>query len=341
MIRTKTTLVIGSGAGEELDLPGSADLLSRILQALDFARLGSDLQTDDMSSFAKLIEAHAKKTKVDPMDMMAAAERIRTSGRIADTFECVMEQHAHDPHALAVAKLAIAQFTLLAEARSPLQRKVENDGDLPMRGTENWLYQFGKLVTAGVPRDQAGKCLDNLAIVNFSRDRSLEHFLPFMMATAFSMNLKEARALVGEKLNIAHPLGSVGRLPWEPDELPAAEWGDLTTDVVHSVVPVLDTASGRMKHKDYVTGLRKAVSGSRRLVFLGFSWHPREMDFLFDGPLDKQPDVLASAYGMPEPVKLAATRMMQDRAGMRADKLGLVDMRNFELLREFSLFLQS
>jgi hypothetical protein len=341
MIRTKTTLVIGSGAGEELDLPGSADLLGRILQALDFARLGSELQTNDMALLAKLIEAHAKKIKTDPMDMMAAAERVRTSARIADSFESVLEQHAHDKQALAVAKLAIAQFTLLGEARSPLKRKAESDGELPMRGTENWLYQFGRLVTSGVPNGKIETCLDNLAIVNFSRDRSLQHFLPFMMTTAFGMSLKESRQLVGEKLNIAHPLGSVGRLPWEPDELPSAEWGEYDVEVMQAVIPAIDAASERMKHKEYVTGLRKAVAGSRRLVFLGFSWHPREMEFLFDGPLEKQPDVLASAYGMPEPVRLAATRMMQDRAGMRADKLGLVEMRSFELLREFSLFLQS
>ncbi|TIX52013.1 hypothetical protein [Alteraurantiacibacter aquimixticola] len=340
MIRTKTALVVGPGAAGEIDLPDAREMLGRTVQALDFRRLGSDLETDDMKTLAARIEAYAIETKVKHHELMEAAEKVRTAARIADSIDLVLEQLAHDPHASSVIKLAIATFTLQAESRCSLQAEPMVEGDLPLRGSENWLFQVGRIITNGVPRDEAARCLENLVIVSFNRDRSLEHFLPHMIGMAFGMTLVEARELVSERLNITHPLGVAGHLPWATGK-GGVEWGETEPSDLKQLVASIDSASERKEHKEYLAGLRQTIAASPRIVFLGFDFHPQDVEFLFDQPLERQPDVLGTACAMSEAMEDAITRMLQDRAALRPDRLGLLDMRCFELLREFNLFLES
>ncbi len=56
MIRTKTTLVIGAGAGAEIELPDRRELLNKVAQGFDFSRLGTELQTRDMQILASHFE---------------------------------------------------------------------------------------------------------------------------------------------------------------------------------------------------------------------------------------------------------------------------------------------
>ena len=106
----------------------------------------------------------------------AAALRIRTAAKLGGSIDAILEQHNNDPMILLCGKLAIAHFICQAEAKSTLRQTPRIEGDLPLQGTEIWLYQMATLITAGVPRRQAERCLDDLTIISFNYDRSLRAF---------------------------------------------------------------------------------------------------------------------------------------------------------------------
>lgn len=342
MIRTKTTLVIGAGAGLEIELPDKREMLGKIAGGFDFARLGSDLQTRDMVMLARHFEKFGRQIGATREKLMEAGQNIRVSAKISSSIEAVLEQHNINPLVMAAGKLAIVYYTLQSEARSPLMVEPRDVGDLPMRGAENWLFQLGRLVTSGVPRNMAEKAFENLSIVNFNYDRSIQHYLPFVVSMAFGMTLVEARELVGAKLNVIHPFGSAGRLPWEPGERPDVEWGSEDPSNLGNLATEVLTASERMRNRQYVTGIHAALAGSRKIVFLGFDFDPQAIDFLFDYSLSHDPDILAAVQGMNQPSQLAAFRMLKRRAGIADDGLiSILDTRCYQLMRDYALFLES
>lgn len=342
MIRSKTTLVIGPGAGLEIELPDKRELLTKMAAGFDFARLGSELQTRDMVLLARHYEKVARRIGTTEEKLRDGGQRIRTSARVGYSVDAVLEQHCDDPSVMAAGKLALIYYVLQAEARSPLMLEPRDPGDLPLRGSENWLFQLGRLVTSGVPRNQAEKAFENLSIINFNYDRSVQHYLPWVVSMAFGMTLGEARQLVGAKLNITHPFGNIGRLPWEPGERPDVEWGNEDPWNLQNLIKEVQTGSERMRNRQYVTGVQSALAGSKKIVFLGFDFDPQTIDFLFDYTYSHDPDVIAAVQGMNEPSLRAISRLLRRRTGIEDESLiSVLDMRCFQFMRDYALFLES
>ena len=342
MIRSKTTLVIGPGAGIEAELPDKRELLAKMAAGFDFSRLGTELQTRDMILLARHFEKVARRMGATEEKLREAGQRIRTSARVGTTVDAVLEQHSGDTMAMAAGKLALIYLVLQSEARSPLLLEPRDAGDLPLRGSENWLFHLGRLITSGVPRNQAEKSFDNLNIISFNYDRSVQHYLPFVVAMAFGMTLGEARQLVGAKLNITHPFGNVGRLPWEPGERPDVEWGNEDPWNLQNLVKEIHTGSERMRNRQYVTALQSALAGSKKIIFLGYDFDPQTTEFLFDYTYSHDPDVIAVVQGMNEPTQRAVTRLLRRRTGIEDEALvSVLEMRCFQFMRDYALFLES
>ncbi len=342
MIRSKTTLVVGAGAASELELPDGADLLVRISQSFDFQRLGTDLQTPDMVALATVFEKVAPKLDTKPGRLQQAAQTIRMAARVCNDIEAILEQHGHDPLVQAAGRLAIVYFTLQAEAASPLDEEPRDPGDLPLRGTENWLYHFARTVVNGVPRAKAENCFDNLSIINFGYDRSIEHYLPWVLQMSFGMSLGEAQALVAEKLNVVHPFGQVGRLPWQKGNGAATEWGAEKPAKFDQLAACLHNASARMDDRTFKQTLRGEMAKGRRLAFLGYDFQPLSTAMLFEQAMGHNPDVLVALpqKGMATPVAVAP--VLKRTMGVSDDSLLCVNVGHpWRMLRDFALFLES
>lgn len=342
MIRSSTTLIVGAGASCEIELPDGRELLSRMAQGFDFARLGTQVQTRDMQTFAALFERLGPDLDASRQQLIEAGETLRTAARIGSSIDAILEQLGDDPGTLAVGKLAIVHYILQAESRSPLLPEPRDPGDLPLRGQENWLFQLGRMITSGVPRTRAEDCFDNLFIICFNYDRSIQHYLPYVLEMAFAMPLDEARQLVGARLSIVHPYGNAGRLPWEPGEGANVDWA------VHEPENILDLSRGivtfgeRMQDRALVTGVRAAIAESSRLCFLGFGFDPMNMAFLFDKPLDRDPDMMATVTGLADQAREAVLRLLERRTGLARDgRISLSDTRCYQFMRDNALFLES
>ncbi len=342
MFRTKTTLVVGSGAGYEIEMPDGRELLAKIAQGFEFARLGTELQTRDMVMLSRHFEKFGRQLGANQEKLQDAAAAIRTASRVSNSIDAILEQHSTSPLVQAVGKLAIVYYTLQAEARSPLAVEPRDPGDLPLRGNENWLYQLGRMIVGGVPRAKAEQCFDNLSIISFNYDRSIQHYLPWVVHMAFGMSLGEARQLVGAKLKIIYPLGNAGRMPWEQGETPDVDWGVEEPWNLHALIKEVRTGTEMRTRPQLAQRIISEIASGKRLVFLGFGFDPLHTSLLIDYSLSHDPDVLVSVTGMTDTPKAAVFRTLKRLTGVEDDSLiSIHDVRPFQMLRDYSLFLES
>lgn len=345
MIRTRTAIIVGAGASCELQMPSGAELISRLVQAYDFARLGTDAQSRESVMLARHLAKQGERTGHDFNAMMQAAQRLRAAARVGRSIDTVIDQYDHDPQVVAAGKLAIAFLVGQAETRATLRDAPRLPGDLPLLGKpeETWLYWLGQLFTAGLPRSQLEAAFRNVTFVSFAYDRSLEHFLPFALSMAYGMHLREAQDIVSRNLLVYHPYGVVGRLPWQAGQDAHAEWaGSDQAWNIQAIAGQIRTHAERVADRDYVARLRRSIAEAKRIVFLGFGYHPQNLDLLFDRTISHNPEVLASVHGVPASSHALLARQLKKVCGLEHDDLlTLSDQRAWEVLRDNALLIEA
>lgn len=345
MIRTRTTLVIGAGASCELQMPTGDDLLARVVAGYDFSRLGTPAQSRESQILIRHLMKQAERMGSEHMEMVQASQLLRNAARVGTAIDTVLEQLDHDPMATACGKIAIAFHIGQAETRATLREAPRQPGELPLLGKpeECWLFWLGQLLTSGLPRTRLERAFEDLTIVNFNYDRSIEHFLPHALVMAYGLDLKDARTIVGERLQIIHPYGTVGRLPWQPGQDAQAEWaGSEQPWNIHAIAGQVRTHAERMADQPSLHRLRQAIGSAKRLVFLGNAYHPRNLELLFDRTISHNPEVLATAHGLSPANRMAATRLLIRNCGLdQDDLLTMTESRAWETLRDNMLQLES
>lgn len=345
MIRTRTVMVVGAGASCELQMPSGAELLSRVVQGLDFSRLGTESQSRESVLLARHLAKQAERMGRDQRDVFTAAQSLRNAARIGKSIDAVIEQHDHDPLVVACGKIAIAFFMGQAETRATLREAPRVAGELPLLGKpeETWLYWLGQIFTNGLPRSKLERAFADLAIVSFTYDRSIEHYLPFVLTMAYGLTLKEAQEIVANNLVIHHPYGTVGRLPWQTGQDAQAEWaGSEQPWNIHAIAGQIRTHGERMAEREWIGRVRRSVAEAKRIVFLGFGFHPQNLDLLFDRTISHNPEVLASVHGIPESNHAMLARQIRKLCGLEYDDLLTIEnARAWEVVRDYALMLES
>lgn len=342
MIRSKTTIIVGAGASAELQMPSGLELIGRVAQGFDFSRFGTEMQSRDSVMLGQYLSKLGSRLGSSEEKLTQAADRIRIACKLCSSIDNLLEQYSDDPLITACAKLAVVHYISQAEAKSILRLTPRVPGDLPVQGADNWLYQLAMLVTSGVSRSRVEKCFDDLTIISFNYDRSIEHFMPHALVMAYGMSLKEAQQLVNLKLHVIHPYGTIGRLPWQGGDQPDSEWATERPWNIHNLASNIRTASEAQRDQMSLRTIRAAVSNAKRLVFLGFGFQPQNIDLLIDYGLSHDPEVMATTWEMSPLIKDMVLRMLRRKTGIEKDELiMMVDQRAFDLIRNFMMLLES
>ncbi len=342
MIRTDTTLIIGAGANREIEMPDGPDLLAKIAAGYEFERLESEVKSRDLINLAHLFESASDEIGLSYDELVRGATAIREATLVSTSIDAILEQYGHDPAVLAAGKLAIVYYTLQAESKSTLAAEPRAAGELPLRGTENWLFQLGQLIVKGVPRARAEECFEKLSIVCFNYDRAIEHYLPWVVERAFGMSYEEACELVAGRLRIVHPYGVAGRLPWQGDDEKSIGWGVESPENIVKLSKRIFTASQRAASRQFQSYLRSEMSRGKRLGFLGFGFDPMNVAMLFDQLEHDNPDMLISLVDVSETQQKAILRLIYRLTGITDEsRITLENMKAFELLRDYGRFLES
>ncbi len=337
MIRTKTAIVVGAGAAVEIELPDHAEMLSRIAHGFDFQRLGSDLQTPEMQDFDTLF----KKVKGEGEKLREAGLRIRAGSRLSSSIHALLQQHGNNKHVAAAGKLAIAYYTLRAERQSAIASEPRDPGEMPFRGTENWLFQIGRMVVDGVARSRAEHCLDNLHIINFNTDRAIQHYMPWILHSGFGMPVTEAQDLCAQRLRVVHPYGRAGRLEWETGSEAVAAWGEDDPKNLFKVAEGVRTASEFSEDRQLKANMQGGIANARRLAFIGCEFNSLDTSLLFQERLSHGPETLVA---MPESERARADtvrRVLRNQGGIAPETLLALHLgQSWQMLSDNSLLLE-
>lgn len=257
MITEPTALILGAGASMPYGFPSGLELMRKILNEI---RPGQSTELSQKLTGILGIEQ-------DDIDYLY--ESLSRSGKLS--IDAFLE---HQLGLLTIGQLAIT-LTLV-------QYEIEDRLFYPKMAGKSWYeYLWNKL---DAPFDDFDK--NELSIITFNYDRSLEHYLITVMQNLYE---KDER-LCAEKLNnipIIHVHGKLGTLPWQGETsrpyLPRChrKMEEISKQII--VIPEQEGASPEFEEAT------KLVLAAKNVYFLGFGYHPKNLGRLRANELGGEP----------------------------------------------------
>lgn len=284
-------LVVGAGASKEVNLPVGAELRSRIAQALNiryedgYRRSSGDGAIDD--AFRQLAnELNPGRGDINPF--LHSSWRIRDAMPQAISIDNFIDSHRGDDRIAITGKLAIARCILAAESNSLLfvnRREAYPKIDFArVEGT--WFNNFFQLLTENCQEADINDRLGRVTLITFNYDRCIEHYIHGALQNYYGVSPERAsEALV--HLQVFHPYGSVGPLPWQTRP-GAVEYGaDVGGRTLIDAARTIRTfTEGVDPEKSDIEAIRKTLREAERIAFLGFAFHRLNLALLFPGLAD-------------------------------------------------------
>ncbi|WP_288379850.1 hypothetical protein [uncultured Massilia sp.] len=271
--------VLGAGSSVDFGFPMGSELTGLISSALDFRQQdyghiygGNDTMRAALSSGVK-----------DCPNWYSASKLISSAMPLAPSIDNFVNVHRHDVGIAYCAKVAIAQCILDAERRSNVFVNPSNAYNTInfARNIKAWHTLFFRIVTMYSTIDDLQDRLREIAVVTFNYDRSFEHFLFYAVKTYYKVS-NEVAAKVVNQLEVYHPYGKVGKLPFleSGETIPYGEAvpGRRLLDISQQIRTFTE---GSDPSSSDIIKIRSTVLNARALVFLGFAYHPLNMDLLF------------------------------------------------------------
>jgi hypothetical protein len=266
MIDIPTVLVLGAGASAPLGFPTGQGLKKQICSR-DF-RQGSTVQVLNTLGFES-----------DSIGSFTHA--LNQSGR--PSVDAFLE-YRND--FLDIGKAAIAVVLL------PL----EKTGTLFKPENSNWYELLFGVLCDGTPFEKVDQ--NKLSVITFNYDRSLEQYLFTALKNSYNKSDKECAGKLS-RFPIVHVHGSLGALPWQTGSLiPVVYDSEGETACVGraasniKIIPeaTIDTPEFHQAHK--------LISEAERLMFLGFGYHPKNMERLVPQSVKVPKDVAGTSLDL-------------------------------------------
>ncbi|MEY4728909.1 MAG: hypothetical protein RL020_67 [Pseudomonadota bacterium] len=312
--KPKTVYIIGAGASDEVNLPVGDKLKSHIANVLDFRAIkGVSTQNGDevIRDAFRIMAAQQTPPTADYNPLLRTSRRIRDAMPQTISIDNFIDAHSEDKEVEICAKLAIVRTILEAEAKSTLFiDKSKEQRQLKYSHIEKtWYNSFWKLLSENCKLTDLEERLDSVVFIIFNYDRCIEHFLFHSVQNYYSISEAEAAQLL-LRLEIYHPYGTVGKLPWQipnqtVDSVDAAiGYGDTPNgaQLISLAKQIKTFSEGSNNVTSDVDNIRLNVMSANRLVFLGFAFHKLNLDLLLlNEPTTEAPPIRAvfsTGYGL-------------------------------------------
>lgn len=284
MFRSKTLFVIGAGAGVEIKMPTGAELKTTIAEKLSLRfDLGKVLEGDRL--IAQAMRDYVEQEKLDNDELQAmvdAAWHIVDAMPQAMSIDHFIDAHRDNKALETAGKLAIVSSIIEAEGSSSLKfDEARPDRKMAFGNLLNsWLPPFFNVLTELLGRADVAKCFDNIGIINFNYDRCMEHYLFHALQNYYGIERTEAAEIVGT-LSIYHPYGTVGELPWQArGARPTVPFGAERTKELATLSKGIRTFTQQVEEQKSVDIMHQRMVEAETVVFLGFAFHPQNMELI-------------------------------------------------------------
>ena len=339
-------LILGAGASAEVNFPLGDKLRDEIATALRYRieygsqrdwKVGDDIIWNALNAIGR-----AQGTDNSELnELLVRARHIRDAMPLATSIDNFIDSHRHDARIATCGKLGIASCILNAERRSTLYvdpTNVNNTIDFPQT-RETWLNIFFRSLVENCQSDDIETRLARVSVVTFNYDRSFEHFLHSALQIYYRKKPEWASNAL-RSLAVHHPYGTVGPLPWM-NQTGAIGYG---AEIHHTVLigaakKILTFSEGTDADESSIEKVRRDVAEAERLAFLGFAYHPLNMEVLFGGNRESAQEprhrkVLGTAFGVSASDVDSIKRDYASRSKRRHDSVTLSEVKCVQLLAE-------
>ena len=342
MSETKTVFVVGAGASSEVELPVGAGLTERIAKHLEVVARGEDpvTRSDTGPLVIEALRALAKdRDELSVNGLRGDCRKISGAMQLAPSIDNYVHSNRGNASLEICSKLGIAAAVLESELRSDLFIKDGWDNELDFGGVnETWYRALLDLITAdGTSVDDLSQRLASMAFIVFNYDRCIEHYLFHAIRKLYSIDETRVAEIL-TLLEIHHPFGVVGGLPWQDGgttPFGATRSGKHLVAIANGVRTISESIGDGNEPKAWSTTLATADT----VVFLGFAFHPLNMSLLIPAePAERLDQIIGTAVG------ISAPNLIEIRNGI-GEQFGTTpslrdDRTCFELFDEFSRLLR-
>lgn len=319
MIRTKTLFIVGAGASFEVGLPLGADLTTRIANALDFRSSRGASSERDLVRAAISVLCKRPNAARDANGLFAKASQISRALATAASIDVFIDNHSHDSDVAIIGKLGIAACLIEAERNSmlcpPHPASPINLAGVP----DNWFVRLFHILAEGIKAHSIESMFDNVEFVVFNYDRCIELFLEQAISSRFLIDLSRARRIVRDHCPILHVYGSLGSIfdndrtidfgcRLDPGTFIA---GDTVVRMSENLRTFAEAEAGANGPQ-----VKKFVSGAHRLVFLGFGFHPQNVELLKVDSSDIR-EYRATVFGMSDSNQIEVREILSSIVGRK------------------------
>jgi hypothetical protein len=269
-MRNHTVFIVGAGASSEAGLPTGKALIDIIASKLDFRIVrGSRVEGSGDDDILDIFQQYTQ-TRSGIQAYLEAAWRVRDGIIYSNSVDSFMDIHRDDPKIQLCGKLAIVKSILEAEQKSKLFIPHQNRYFLDLDGLKKtWFFDFAKNINDGVPKTEITRIFEKVSFIVFNYDRCFEHFMFHALQNLYGISDADV-ALVMSSLNIIHPYGTIGDLPWQ-DKENGIQFGFFVNRAnTQFMAARIKTYSEQIERSDLLTEISNAVSNAHSLVFLGF-----------------------------------------------------------------------
>lgn len=264
MINQETVLILGAGASMHLNYPSGKKLKNEIVTGL----------AKDSPMFEALYEILQ-----DVRPLVALRDGLKLSG-----LQSIDEFLEHRPELIPAGKLAIAYDLIPREYENEL-----------FKDEDNWYYHLFKNLNTSFESFAENK----LTVITFNYDRSLEQYLFIALKNAYGKDENDVSKVLS-KLNFVHVHGQLGYLPWQKIEGARAYNSTLDRNYIESSSKQIKIIHDDMEQSAEFANAKKAISLAKRIVFLGFGYHHKNMDRLGMNELELKTVPIGSSCGITE-----------------------------------------
>ena len=333
MVRNNTVIVLGAGASRDVNLPTGAELKVEIAKLLDFYFP----PTGGIARGDGLIADTLEGLDGGAGPYVRAAWHIRDALPLAKSIDDFLEVQKKDDRIALCAKLAIVRAVLKAEAQSTLYVNHQR-GELTLDFValdNTWFTKLVRVLTESCSIDNLPNRLRSIAFIVFNYDRCLEHFLLHAFQTLYSIGQDEAARLVND-IEIYHPYGTVGHLPWQRRDS-AIDFGsdELDSDRLMELAAQIKTFSEGVHASSDIAKIKQKLKDGDMLIFLGFAFHRINVELLEpESPGMGHTRVFATALHVSDSDR-AVIKSALARFGISGNAVALADMKCSDLFDEY------
>jgi hypothetical protein len=288
----RTVFVLGAGASHEINLPVGEELTKAVASLVDIRFEHGHEQISGDHMITATLRRHVQQTSPSRPDInpyVYAGWRIRDAMPLAASIDNFLDGHRSDERAALIGKLAIVRAILEAESRSGLYGDPTSGPDAQIsleRVRGSWFPAFWQVLCNGCTADEFQERARSVAFISFNYDRCIEEFL-YQSVRAYYGLLPRVAAEAVSSIEVFHPYGSVGRLPWQTGAgfAPVAYGSETHPEQLLGLSAGIRTftESTEAGRSEEIAAAREWINTAERVVFLGFAYHYQNMRLLWPG----------------------------------------------------------